>query len=49
MLEKKKGAREEGDFNVIRRIFEKLNVSKINNMRDFDGFIRVSELIDPPP
>ena len=35
-------------FNVIRRIFEKLCVSVALSMRDFDGFIRESELIDPP-
>ena len=36
-----------GDFNVTRRILEKLGGSSLTpSMRDFDGFIR--ELIDPP-
>ena len=38
-----------GDFNVIRRILEKLGGSNLtSSMRDFDGFIRGCELIDPP-
>ena len=38
-----------GDFNVIRRISEKLGDSILtSSMRDFDGFIRDCELIDPP-
>ena len=38
-----------GDFNIIRRISEKLGGSSLtSNMRDFDGFIRDCELIDPP-
>ena len=38
-----------GDFNVIRRISEKLGGSKLtSNMRDFDDLIRECELIDPP-
>ena len=36
-----------GDFNVTRRILEKLGGSRLTpNMRDFDGFIRECELID---
>ena len=38
-----------GDFNVIRRRSEKLGGSRVtSSMRDFDGFIRESELHDPP-
>lgn len=38
-----------GNFNVTRRILEKLGGSKITlNMREFDDFIRESELIGPP-
>ncbi|RVX23341.1 Transposon TX1 uncharacterized 149 kDa protein [Vitis vinifera] len=38
-----------GDFNVIRRSSEKLGGSRVtSSMRDFDGFIRESELHDPP-
>ncbi|RVX05721.1 Transposon TX1 uncharacterized 149 kDa protein [Vitis vinifera] len=38
-----------GDFNVIRRISEKLGESKLTfNMRCFDEFIRESGLLDPP-
>ena len=38
-----------GDFNIIRRISEKLGGSSLtSNMRDFDGFIRDCELVDPP-
>ena len=38
-----------GDFNVVRRISEKLGGSSLtSNMRDFDGFIRDCELVDPP-
>ena len=38
-----------GDFNVIRRISEKLGDSRpTTSMRDFDDFIRDCELIDPP-
>ncbi|RVW15226.1 LINE-1 retrotransposable element ORF2 protein [Vitis vinifera] len=38
-----------GDFNVIRRSSEKLGGSRFtSSMRDFDGFIRESELHDPP-
>ena len=38
-----------GDFNVIRRILKKLRGSSLtSSMRDFDGFIRDCELIDPP-
>ena len=37
------------DFNVIRRIFEKLGDSRLTfNMRCFDEFIRESGLLDPP-
>ena len=37
------------DFNVIRGISEKLGGFELTpNMRNFDGFIRESELIDPP-
>ena len=38
-----------GDFNEIRRIFEKLGASRLTlNMGCFDEFMRESELIDPP-
>ena len=38
-----------GDFNVIRSSSEKLGGSSVtSNMRDFDGFIRDCELLDPP-
>ena len=38
-----------GDFNVIRRISEKLGDSRLTfNMRCFDEFIRESGLLDPP-
>ena len=38
-----------GDFNVIRRISEKLGDSRLTfNMRCFDKFIRESGLLDPP-
>ena len=38
-----------GDFNVIRRISERLCGSKVTpSMRDFDDFIRECELIDLP-
>ena len=38
-----------GDFNVIRRSSEKLGGSSFtSSMRDFDGFIRDCELLDPP-
>ena len=38
-----------GDFNVIRRSLEKLGGSSLtSSMRDFDGFIRDYELVDPP-
>ncbi|RVW69351.1 Transposon TX1 uncharacterized 149 kDa protein [Vitis vinifera] len=38
-----------GDFNVIRRSSEKLGGSRLtSSMRDFDSFIRESELLDPP-
>ncbi|RVW38699.1 hypothetical protein CK203_077511 [Vitis vinifera] len=38
-----------GDFNVIRRISEKLGDSKLTfNMRCFHEFIRKSGLLDPP-
>lgn len=38
----------DGDFNVIRTS-EKLEGSKLTpSMRDFDEFIRESELSDPP-
>ena len=37
------------DFNVTRGISEKLGGFGLTpNMRNFDGFIRESELIDPP-
>ena len=37
------------DFNVIRRISINLGDSSLtSSMRDFDGFIRDCELIDPP-
>ena len=37
-----------GDFNVIRRISEKLGDSRLTfNMRCFDKFIRESGLLDP--
>ena len=37
-----------GDFNVIRRSSEKLGgFSFTSSMRDFDGFIRDCELLDP--
>ena len=39
----------ERDFNVIRRISEKLGDSRLTfNMRCFDEFIRESGLLDPP-
>ena len=38
-----------GDFNVIRRISEKMGDSRLTvNMRCFDEFIRESGLLDPP-
>ena len=38
-----------GNFNVIRRSSEKLGGSSLtSSMRDFDGFIRDIELLDPP-
>ncbi|RVW72586.1 hypothetical protein CK203_060085 [Vitis vinifera] len=38
-----------GDFNVIRRSSKKLGGSRLtSSMRDFDNFIRESELLDPP-
>ncbi|RVX16267.1 putative mitochondrial protein [Vitis vinifera] len=38
-----------GDFNVIRRISEKMVDSRLTvNMRRFDEFIRESGLLDPP-
>ncbi|RVW19586.1 hypothetical protein CK203_115950 [Vitis vinifera] len=38
-----------GDFNVIRRSSEKLGGSSLtSSMKDFDGFIRECELLDPP-
>ncbi|RVW54885.1 Transposon TX1 uncharacterized 149 kDa protein [Vitis vinifera] len=38
-----------GDFNVIRRIYEKMGDSRLTvNMRRFDEFIRESGLLDPP-
>ncbi|KAL6346450.1 hypothetical protein AAG906_033246 [Vitis piasezkii] len=38
-----------GDFNVIRRICEKMGDSRLtDNMRRFDEFIRESGLVDPP-
>ena len=38
-----------GDFNVIRSSSEKLGGSSFtSSMRDFDGFIRDCELLDPP-
>ena len=38
-----------GDFNDIRRNSEKLGGSSLtSSMRDFDGFIRDSELLDLP-
>ncbi|RVW37380.1 hypothetical protein CK203_087736 [Vitis vinifera] len=38
-----------GDFNVIRRISEKMGDSRLTvNMRRFDEFIRESGLLDPP-
>ena len=37
-----------GDFNVIRRNLEKLGGSSLtSSMKDFDGFIRECELLDP--
>ena len=37
----------QGDFNVIKRISEKLGGSRLTpSMKDFDEFIRKSELID---
>ena len=37
----------QGDFNVIKRISEKLEGSRLTpSMKDFDEFIRKSELID---
>ena len=39
----------DGDFNVIRSS-EKLGGSSLtSSMRDFDGFIRDCELVDPSP
>ena len=39
----------QGGFNVIRRISKKLSGSRITpSMKDFDKFIKESELIDPP-
>ena len=47
-IKKKKIEGERGDFNVIRGILEKLGGSRlIFSMRDFDGFIRERELINP--
>ncbi|RVW90710.1 Transposon TX1 uncharacterized 149 kDa protein [Vitis vinifera] len=38
-----------GDFNVIREVQKKLGGSRLtSSMRDFDSFIRESELLDPP-
>ena len=38
-----------GYFNVIRRSSEKLGGSSLtSSMKDFDGFIRECELLDPP-
>ena len=38
-----------GDFNVIRRSSEKLGGSSLtSSMKDFNSFIRVCELLDPP-
>ena len=38
-----------GDFNVIRRSSEKFGGSCLtSSMKDFDGFIRECELLDPP-
>ncbi|KAL7212903.1 hypothetical protein ACSBR2_015574 [Camellia fascicularis] len=38
-----------GDFNVIRKVSEEFNGNRIKRvMSDFDGFIRESELVDPP-
>ena len=38
-----------GDFNVIRRISEKMGDSRLTvNMRCFEEFIRESGLLDPP-
>ena len=38
-----------GYFNVIRRSSEKLGDSSLtSSMKDFDGFIRECELLDPP-
>ena len=37
-----------GDFNIIRRSSEKLGGSSLtSSMKDFDGFIRDCELLDP--
>ena len=37
------------DFNVIRRSSEKLDGSSFtSSMRDFDGFIKDCELLEPP-
>ena len=37
------------DFNVIRRSSKKLGGSSLtSSMKDFDGFIRECELLDPP-
>ena len=39
----------DGDFNVIRRSSKKLGGSSLtSSMRDFDGFIKDCELLDPP-
>ena len=38
-----------GDFNVVRRISEKMGGSSlISSMRDFNGFIKDCELVYPP-
>ena len=38
-----------GDFNVIRRSSKKLSDSSLtSSMKDFDGFVRECELLDPP-
>ena len=37
------------DFNIIRKILEKLGVSKLApSTKDLDGFIKECELIDAP-
>ena len=37
------------DFTIVRGIVEKLGSSSLtSNIKDFDRFIRESELIDPP-